>query len=195
MSQDHCAPARHPAGRGSFPRHRPKTPQAPEQGHPAGPPRETGWCEGGARHPEVPLRLCHACLALCGVWGQEGGQCALLGVLHTQGLGSGTEAGLCFRESLPPSLESPSQGTESMTGQSRAQSKASGPRTGPVQTGGGTETSTDTSLESGLAVHADSCGCLGAGTCPPHSQTAGWGSEATRPAARGAVGGCGSHLL
>lgn len=59
-----------------------------------------------------------------------------------------------------------------MTGQLREQSKASGPCTGPVQTGGGTDTSTDTLLESGLAAHADSRGCLGAGTCPPHSQTA-----------------------
>ena len=125
-SQDRWAPARHPAGRGSFPSHRPTTPQAPERGHPAGPPRETGWCEGAARHPKVPLRLCHACLGLCGVWGQEGGQCAFLGILHTPGLGSGTEDGLCFPESLPPSLEFPSQGTELMTGQLREQSKEIG---------------------------------------------------------------------
>lgn len=146
---------------------------------------------------EGPPQAVHACLALCGVWGQEGGQCAFLGVPHTLGLGSGTEDGLCFQESLPPSLEFPSQGTESMPGQLREQSKASGPCTGPVQTGGGTETSTDALSESGLAAHADSRSCLGAGTCPPHSQTAGWGSEATRPAAPGAVGGGvrGSHLL
>lgn len=64
-SQDHWAPARHPAGRGSFPSHRPKTPQAQSGATRPGPRERRAGVKVGL-DTEGPPQAVHACLAVCG---------------------------------------------------------------------------------------------------------------------------------